>query len=105
MLKASPCWNPAAVYPQLLCHLTNNFGSERRFLKYYAECSVSWDLTGGVQVSPASLTPERLAVLEHSGAVTVERAVPFSFYQNVVTLSYSMAFWEWDRYAAVCRGL
>lgn len=69
------------------------------FLKYFARCSVSWELTGGVQVDGARLSAASLAAMQARGSVTVERAVPLSFYQNVVTMSYSMAFWEWDRCA------
>jgi alpha-N-acetylglucosaminidase len=69
------------------------------FLKYFARCSVSWELTGGVQVSASRLSAAGLASMAARGTVTVERAVPLSFYQNVVTMSYSMAFWEWDRCA------
>lgn len=67
------------------------------FLKYFAGASVSWHATGGLQLSHDSLSPAALAVMEAKGEVRVERAVPFSFYQNVVTMSYSMAFWDWDR--------
>ncbi|WIA09974.1 hypothetical protein OEZ85_010186 [Tetradesmus obliquus] len=70
------------------------------FLKYFARCSVSWELTGGVQVDGARLSAASLAAMQARGSVTVERAVPLSFYQNVVTMSYSMAFWEWDRWEA-----
>jgi hypothetical protein len=67
------------------------------FLKYFARCSVSWELTGGVQVDAACFSAPSLAGMQARGSVTVERAVPLSFYQNVVTMSYSMAFWEWER--------
>lgn len=70
------------------------------FLKHFAGCSVSWHATGGLQLSHAALTPAALAAMESKGLVRVERAVPFSFYQNVVTMSYSMAFWDWDRCGA-----
>jgi alpha-N-acetylglucosaminidase len=67
------------------------------FLKHFAHCSVSWHATGGPQLNLESLTPAAVASMESKGLVRIERAVPFSFYQNVVTLSYSMAFWDWDR--------
>lgn len=70
------------------------------FLKHFAGCSVSWHATGGLQLSHAALSPAALAAMESKGLVRVERAVPFSFYQNVVTMSYSMAFWDWDRWEA-----
>jgi hypothetical protein len=77
------------------------------FLKYFAGSSVSWNATGGLQLNHGSLTAASLAAMEAKGQVRIERAVPFSFYQNVVTMSYSMAFWDWDRYAHVlgaCTG-
>lgn len=67
------------------------------FLKYFAGSSVSWGATGGLQLNQDSFTAAALDALEAKGKVTIERAVPFSFYQNVVTMSYSMAFWDWDR--------
>jgi hypothetical protein len=75
------------------------------FLKYFVHCSVSWELTGGVQVDASRLSAASLASMEARGTVTVERAVPLSFYQNVVTMSYSMAFWEWDRCADLAAQL
>lgn len=59
------------------------------FLKYFCGCSVSWEATGGLQASSASPTPESLAAMEAKGTVTVERAVPLSFYQNVVTMRWA----------------
>jgi alpha-N-acetylglucosaminidase len=68
------------------------------WLKHRANCSVSWDLTGGPQVDPAAFDPARLAALEAAGGgYCMPRAVPLTFYQNVVTMSYSFAFWDWDR--------
>ena len=70
------------------------------WLKHHACCSVSWDATGGPQIDAAAFAPERLGALEAGGrGETVRRAVPATFYQNVVTASYSFAFWDWDRWA------
>lgn len=68
------------------------------FLKYFAACSMSWNSTGGLQLNHDSFSAAALAKIEAKGKVRIERAVPFSFYQNVVTMSYSMAFWDWDRW-------
>lgn len=68
------------------------------WLKHAAGCSVSWDATGGPQIAAAAFEPAALGALEAAGRVDyVRRAVPMTFYQNVVTQSYSMAFWEWER--------
>jgi alpha-N-acetylglucosaminidase len=67
------------------------------FLKYFCNSSMSWELTGGSQVNPHCMDPSNLDRLEAKGKIRVDRAVQHTFYQNVVTLSYSMAFWEWER--------
>jgi hypothetical protein len=71
------------------------------WLKHAANCSVSWDTTGGPQVDAAALDPARLrAAASHcAAAVRVARAVPLTWHQNVVTMSYSFAFWDWPRCA------
>ena len=67
------------------------------FLKYFCNSSMSWELTGGSQINPRCMDASNLDRLEGKGKIRVHRAVQHTFYQNVVTLSYSMAFWEWDR--------
>jgi len=76
------------------------------WLKHRAGGSVSWQLTGGLQLDPAALGPCRLAALEAGGRDDgVPRAVPLTFYQNVVTASYSFAFWDWERCVCFLGGL
>ncbi len=67
------------------------------FLKHWVHSSVSWAATGGVQVAPGALDAAALAVLEGRAVDEVRRCAPLSVYQNVVTVSYSSAFWEWPR--------
>lgn len=75
------------------------------FLKHWAGCSVSWQLTGGAQVDAAAFAPEALARLQPRGRQAVaRRAGPLSYYQNQVTHSYSSAFWEWERWEQVRGG-
>jgi hypothetical protein len=70
------------------------------WLKHHAGCSVSWDATGGPQIDAAAFGAARMDELGGVGSdETVRRAVPSTFYQNVVTASYSFAFWDWDRCA------
>ncbi|KIZ03038.1 alpha-N-acetylglucosaminidase [Monoraphidium neglectum] len=69
------------------------------WLKHHAGCSVSWDATGGPQIDAAAFGAARMDELGGVGSdETVRRAVPSTFYQNVVTASYSFAFWDWDRW-------
>ncbi|KAL0425652.1 UNVERIFIED_CONTAM: Alpha-N-acetylglucosaminidase, partial [Sesamum radiatum] len=66
------------------------------YLKYWCGAHVSWDKTGGTQLGsipkPGSLPP-----VKYEG-VTVQRPVPWNYYQNVVTSSYSYVWWDWERW-------
>ncbi|XP_028776294.1 alpha-N-acetylglucosaminidase-like [Neltuma alba] len=66
------------------------------YLKYWCGAHVSWDKTGGIQTAsipkPGSLPP-----LKDEGLM-VKRPVPWNYYQNVVTSSYSYVWWDWERW-------
>ncbi|XP_023751565.1 alpha-N-acetylglucosaminidase [Lactuca sativa] len=66
------------------------------YLKYLCGAHVSWDKTGGIQIAsippPGSLPP----VKEHG--IMIQRPVPWNYYQNVVTSSYSYVWWDWERW-------
>ncbi|XP_011087998.1 alpha-N-acetylglucosaminidase isoform X1 [Sesamum indicum] len=66
------------------------------YLKYWCGAHVSWDKTGGTQLGsipkPGSLPP-----VKYEG-VTVQRPMPWNYYQNVVTSSYSYVWWDWERW-------
>lgn len=66
------------------------------YLKYWCGAHISWGKTGGVQVASVPL-PGSLPKVESQG-VKVERPVPWNYYQNVVTSSYSFAWWDWKRW-------
>ncbi|PKU65022.1 alpha-N-acetylglucosaminidase [Dendrobium catenatum] len=66
------------------------------YLKYWCGAHISWDKTGGVQVDTVP-SPGSLPRVEGQG-VKVERPVPWNYYQNVVTSSYSFAWWDWKRW-------
>eukprot|EP01079_Euglenida_sp_SAG-EU17-18_P009494 gene9494-1707_t len=90
------------------------------YLRTYAHMSFSWDRTGGnnVRVPSGGLppVPEPVAVRKkakwHPSAAAAQRAsvparVPlltlwlccrWSYYQNVCTQSYSMWWWDWQRW-------
>ncbi len=55
--------------------------------------SVSWEWTGGNHIEDECLSPSALAAAEQAGPVSGSRPVPWSYYQNVVTSSYSYAWW------------
>ncbi|GER27712.1 alpha-N-acetylglucosaminidase [Striga asiatica] len=66
------------------------------YLKYSCGAHVSWDKTGGAQLStvpePGSLPP----VSDED--VMIQRPIPWNYYQNVVTSSYSYVWWDWARW-------
>ncbi|KAG6551071.1 hypothetical protein Mapa_007306 [Marchantia paleacea] len=66
------------------------------YLKRWCGAHISWDKTGGKQLktvpAPGSLPPVE------TGGVHVQRPVPWSYYQNVVTSSYSFVWWTWERW-------
>ncbi|XP_031504015.1 alpha-N-acetylglucosaminidase isoform X2 [Nymphaea colorata] len=66
------------------------------YLKYWCGAHISWDKTGGPQLASVP----RQGSLPHVGrkGVKIQRPVPWSYYQNVVTSSYSFAWWDWDRW-------
>ncbi|KAI5084126.1 hypothetical protein GOP47_0000295 [Adiantum capillus-veneris] len=66
------------------------------YLKYWGGGHVSWRKTGGMQLTSIA-KPGELPRVSGSG-VKVQRVVPWSYYQNVVTVSYSSVWWDWKRW-------
>ncbi|XP_042491727.1 alpha-N-acetylglucosaminidase [Macadamia integrifolia] len=66
------------------------------YLKYWCGAHVSWDKTGGTQIASIP-TPGSLPVVK-DGGVMIRRPVPWNYYQNVVTSSYSFVWWDWKRW-------
>ncbi|KAF7824582.1 alpha-N-acetylglucosaminidase [Senna tora] len=66
------------------------------YLKYWCGAHVSWDKTGGIQIAsipkPGSLPPVK------NEGLMIKRPVPWNYYQNVVTSSYSYVWWDWERW-------
>lgn len=66
------------------------------YIKYFCGVHVSWDKTGGMQIAsvpkPGSLPRVK------DGGVLIQRPVPWNYYQNVVTSSYSYVWWDWERW-------
>lgn len=66
------------------------------YLKYRCGAHISWDKTGGVQL--ASVPKSGSLPLVEAEGVTIQRPVPWNYYQNVVTSSYSYVWWDWQRW-------
>ncbi|XP_052194227.1 alpha-N-acetylglucosaminidase [Diospyros lotus] len=66
------------------------------YLKYWCGAHVSWDKTGGIQI--ASVPRPGSLPLVSDGGVRIQRPVPWNYYQNVVTSSYSYVWWDWERW-------
>ncbi|CAL4914461.1 unnamed protein product [Urochloa decumbens] len=66
------------------------------YLKYWCGVHISWDKTGGAQLASVP-SPGSLPRVEGEG-VKIERPVPWNYYQNVVTSSYSFVWWDWKRW-------
>ncbi|CAK7330911.1 unnamed protein product [Dovyalis caffra] len=66
------------------------------YIKYWGGGHVSWDKTGGVQIASIP-KPGSLPLVKDKG-VMIQRPVPWNYYQNVVTSSYSYVWWNWERW-------
>ncbi|KAK7411528.1 hypothetical protein VNO78_02962 [Psophocarpus tetragonolobus] len=66
------------------------------YLKHLCGSHISWDKTGGSQLF--SLPDVGFLPQVHHAGVSVQRPVPWSYYQNAVTSSYSFAWWGWERW-------
>lgn len=66
------------------------------YIKYWCGAHVSWDKTGGIQIASIP-EPGSLPLVEDEG-VMIKRPVPWNYYQNVVTSSYSYVWWDWEKW-------
>ncbi|XP_051133048.1 alpha-N-acetylglucosaminidase-like [Andrographis paniculata] len=66
------------------------------YLKYWCGAHISWNKTGGMQLSSVP-NPGSLPRINSVG-VTMTRPTPWSYYQNAVTSSYAFAWWNWERW-------
>ncbi|XP_038725548.1 alpha-N-acetylglucosaminidase [Tripterygium wilfordii] len=66
------------------------------YLKYWCGAHVSWDKTGGVQTASVP-KPGSMPLVREEG-VMIQRPIPWNYYQNVVTSSYSYVWWDWERW-------
>ncbi|XP_019154371.1 PREDICTED: alpha-N-acetylglucosaminidase-like [Ipomoea nil] len=66
------------------------------YLKYWCGAHISWSKTGGVQLTSVP-KPGSLPHVQDAGII-VKRPIPWSYYQNAVSSSYSFAWWDWERW-------
>ncbi|TVU46998.1 hypothetical protein EJB05_06572 [Eragrostis curvula] len=66
------------------------------YLKYWCGAHISWDKTGGAQLASVP-SPGSLPQVNGAG-VKIVRPVPWNYYQNVATSSYSFVWWDWKRW-------
>ncbi|KAK6920761.1 Alpha-N-acetylglucosaminidase, N-terminal [Dillenia turbinata] len=66
------------------------------YLKNFCGAHISWDKTGGAQLSSVP-KPGALPSVPN-GVILVTRPVPWNYYQNAVTSSYTFAWWDWERW-------
>ncbi|XP_062511112.1 alpha-N-acetylglucosaminidase-like isoform X2 [Corticium candelabrum] len=63
------------------------------YLKYYCNCHVSWGVNGtGDQLNVPTPLPRV------TQKVRIESPVKYRYYMNVCTVSYSMVWWDWQRW-------
>ncbi|KAJ6793122.1 putative alpha-N-acetylglucosaminidase [Iris pallida] len=66
------------------------------YLKNWCAAHISWEKTGGVQLS--SIPKPGFLPVVHPDGILIQRPVPWNYYQNAVTSSYSFAWWDWERW-------
>ncbi|KAK6249436.1 hypothetical protein SCA6_003441 [Theobroma cacao] len=66
------------------------------YLKYLCGSHISWEKTGGAQLSSIPKLGS-LPRVQDTG-ILVQRPIPWNYYQNAVTSSYSFAWWDWERW-------
>ncbi|KAI4336090.1 hypothetical protein L6164_014662 [Bauhinia variegata] len=66
------------------------------YLKHWCGSHISWDKTGGTQLF--SIPKAGLLPRVHDAGILIRRPLPWSYYQNAVTSSYSFAWWDWKRW-------
>ncbi|KAG8488200.1 hypothetical protein CXB51_018538 [Gossypium anomalum] len=66
------------------------------YLKYWCGSHISWQKTGGAQLF--SIPPFGSLPRVQDGGILVQRPIPWNYYQNAVTSSYTFAWWDWERW-------
>nr|XP_043616977.1 alpha-N-acetylglucosaminidase-like [Erigeron canadensis] len=66
------------------------------YLKNLCAAHISWDKTGGSQLSSVPKAGSLPRMKDDS--LLIQRPVPWNYYQNAVTSSYTFAWWDWQRW-------
>ncbi|KAH7550411.1 hypothetical protein JRO89_XS13G0187400 [Xanthoceras sorbifolium] len=66
------------------------------YLKHWCGSHISWETTGGAQLSSMPKLGSLPRVRDDG--ILVRRPVPWNYYQNAVSSSYSFAWWDWKRW-------
>nr|CAN83148.1 hypothetical protein VITISV_031934 [Vitis vinifera] len=66
------------------------------YLKYWCGSHISWDKTGGAQLLSVPDSGSFPHVQE--AGILIQRPIPWNYYQNAVTSSYTFAWWDWKRW-------
>ncbi|KAF2311400.1 hypothetical protein GH714_022302 [Hevea brasiliensis] len=66
------------------------------YLKYWCGSHISWEKTGGAQLNSIPNLGS-LPRVQDTG-ILVQRPIPWNYYQNAVTSSYTFAWWDWERW-------
>ncbi|XP_057459524.1 alpha-N-acetylglucosaminidase-like [Actinidia eriantha] len=66
------------------------------YLKHWCGAHISWDKTGGIQLYSVPKSGSLPCVQE--AGILVQRPIPWHYYQNAVTSSYTFAWWDWERW-------
>ncbi|XP_076960516.1 alpha-N-acetylglucosaminidase-like [Bidens hawaiensis] len=66
------------------------------YLKNLCGAHISWDKTGGSQLSSVPKAGS-LPRMKDDGLL-IQRPIPWNYYQNAVTSSYTFAWWDWERW-------
>ncbi|KAL5722320.1 alpha-N-acetylglucosaminidase [Ranunculus cassubicifolius] len=66
------------------------------YLKKWCGAHISWEKTGGAQLF--SVPKPGFLHRVRDGGVLVQRPVPWNYYQNAVSSSYTFAWWDWERW-------
>ncbi|XP_065876467.1 alpha-N-acetylglucosaminidase-like [Euphorbia lathyris] len=98
MIKNHPSFNTPGAPEILISGVTGVelLSGLHWYLKNWCGSHISWDKTGGAQLN--SIPKQGSLPRVQEAGVFVQRPIPWSYYQNAVTSSYTFAWWGWKRW-------
>nr|XP_048329041.1 alpha-N-acetylglucosaminidase-like [Ziziphus jujuba var. spinosa] len=66
------------------------------YLKNWCGAHISWEKTGGAQLF--SVPKVGFLPRVQDAGILIQRPIPWNYYQNAVTSSYTFAWWDWKRW-------